>query len=90
VGNQESCEAIAGAKLVERIHDDFLRRDVEPGCRFVGDQQFRLGRKRHCNENALTHPPRELVRKRVETILRPVDAYQFEKLQCAPRAIAPR
>ena len=78
---------MAGAKLVKRIHDDFLRGDVEPGRRLVGDQQFRLGRERHGNENALTHAAGKFVRKRAEAILCPVDAHLIKKLQCAPRAV---
>ncbi len=38
VGDEECRQPLAGAKLIERVHDHLLGRDVEPRRRFVRDQ----------------------------------------------------
>ncbi len=51
-----------------------LHRDVEGGGRLVGDHQFRLGRERQRQHDALAHPAGKLMRIVVDTRFRRRDA----------------
>ena len=51
-------------KLNDLIHDLLLHDDVERGCRFVHDHQWRVKRERGRNHRALPHAAGELMRER--------------------------
>ncbi len=58
------------AHLLEEFDDLILDRDIEPGGRFVGDQQFGRTRDRHGDHHPLRHPARELMGERLQPALR--------------------
>ncbi|MPM08771.1 hypothetical protein SDC9_55087 [bioreactor metagenome] len=68
---------------VDQAEDFGLDRDVERGGRFVRDQQARLAGHRHRDDDALAHPPRQLVRILREAALGLGDTDLPQKLERA-------
>ena len=65
-----------------KSQDLFLHRDVERGCRFVGDDDLGLERESRGDQDALAHAARQLVRIGAQHALRVSDMHfgeQFER-----------
>ena len=78
-----------GDEVAQQVEDLCLDRDVERGCRLVGDQQLRLAGKSHRDHRALPHPTRELMGVVAQPGLRARDADLVEQVDRASVAALP-
>ena len=62
VGNEQHRRAVLRAQRTNEIEHLGLHRGIEPGGRFVEDQQLGIAGERHRNHDTLLHAPRQLVR----------------------------
>ena len=65
--------------LPEEVHDNRLRRHVEPGRRLVRDEQLRPAGESHGDADALAHASRELIGVGAEAALRVGDSHVLER-----------
>ena len=80
VGDQDRRHAAAFGQFDDQVHHRFLRGDVEPCGRLVGDQQLRIAGQRQRDHHALTHAAGELERIGVIALARPRDLDLFQRL----------
>ena len=59
MGDQEHGHAEFGLQFDDELQDLRLDRDVERGCRLVGDQERRAAHQRHRDHRALAQPARQ-------------------------------
>src|SRR3954454_9788645 len=85
VRDEQDGEAEPPLELLELLQDLALHDHVERRRRLVHHDELWLERQRHCDHDALTHAPRELVRIRPHA--RPLDAYQLEQVAGARECI---
>ena len=83
VRDQDNRRAHTVLELGDQTQNLRLDRHVERSGRFVGDQDFRVARKRHRDHDALAHTAGELVRIFVDDALRRRDAHEREHLNGA-------
>ena len=72
-----------GAHLTQQVENLRLNRDVQCGCRLVGDNQLGIAGQRHRNHDALPHAARELMRILLQALIGLINAYQFQHFERA-------
>ena len=77
--DEDRGEAEPAAQLPEQVDDRALRQDVERGRRLVQDHDLRIEQQRHGDQDALPHPPGQLVRVRAQHAIR-VQVNEVEQL----------
>ena len=90
VGDQHDRRAGLVAQLAQQVEDLGLHRDVERGRRLVGDDDRRVERERHRDDDALLLPAGELVRVVVDPARGIGDADAAEHLDRAGLGLALR
>ena len=80
VGDDHDRRAVGLLQLDHQVEDLRLGRDVERRRRLVGDQQLRVARQRHGDDDALAHAAGELVRVVVDAPLGVGDADLAQQL----------
>ena len=91
VGDEQHGHSVFALQPVDEGENLRLDRDVERGCRFVGDEQAGLARHGHGDDHALAHAPRELMGILPQAPLRLGDAHASQKLKRPrPRLIPPQ
>ena len=88
VGDEQDRGVRLGLERADEVEDARLDRGVEPGRRFVEDEQLRVGGERDGDDDALLHPARELVRVALGDPLRVGDLDALERR--AARSPRPR
>lgn len=56
VRDENECRGVLLLHLRDQFHDARLDGEIKRGGRFIGDDQPRIARKRHCDQYALAHP----------------------------------
>jgi hypothetical protein len=80
VGDEDHGRVRLALEGAHEIQDLRLDGDVQRSGRLVGDEELRLEGQRHRDHDALRHPSRQLVRKRLDPSLRIRDADHREQL----------
>ena len=78
--DEHHARAAARLDLPDQAQDLHLRRHIERGGGFVGDEQFRLAAEGHRDHDTLLHAAAQLVRVGVQALLRFDDADPVEPL----------
>ena len=78
--DQDGRHAALARQFDGEIHHRFLRRDVEAGCRFVGDEQLRAAGQGQRDDNALAHAAGQLEWVGMIALARPRNAHLLEAL----------
>src|SRR6516164_3424348 len=83
VGDQHDCRAVVTTQPSQQSQDLRLNRNIERRCRLIGDDQLRIGGNRQCNDDALPHAARKLMRIVVDALVRSGDPDLGQERQCA-------
>jgi len=62
MGDEDNRKVLFFLKLVDELKDLRLDGDVERGCRFVADKDFRIGAESNRDDDTLAHAAREFER----------------------------
>ena len=77
-------------EIVEQFKNLRLRRHVEGGCRFIGDEEGRVAGKRHRNHDTLPHAAGQAMRIFLNLPMRIRNAHQIEKIDGSPLGVGAR
>ena len=89
VGNEQERGIRTRRKTLQVVRDHLPDGGIEPLRRLIRKDPLRLAHIRHCAQDTLQHPARQLVRVRSEDARRIVEAEPCEEfliLRCRPRA----